>query len=124
MTPQELLEKIKTISGEQLFKLMKAARLNSPSVFKACYDRAKELKEPVSSWIEAKKEFDSMMFPSMPKYEGQTTKNIKIKGYVCQLVQVVDKTLNITEQYMTLINCKTNACVVKRVVEKGEVAFT
>jgi hypothetical protein len=119
---QDLLDKIKSLSGYALFSVMKQSRGKNPNIFLACYQRAKELIMPVGSWTEAKKEFDSLLFPTNIQ-AGFNDKTLKIRGYTCQISQTVSETMKVRNQIMSLVNHRTNQCVIRWGVRGGEVDF-
>lgn len=123
MITQEQIDKINTLSGEQLFKTIRwAYKNNRNDVIAICHQRAKELNTAeLGEWDEVKKRFESMPFPTWPKESREQM--MMLEGYICHLSQVVTDTLQIKSQIMTLINHKTNLAVVKHLIHKGEVLF-
>lgn len=122
MTPQELTEKINNSVGKELYKYTSWAFKNNKKEFlKLCYQRAKLLNAHfIGDWEEAKRQFDTMIFPTVKldnKYFYQTT---RVFGYLCEFKQEMTDTMQIKNQLMVLYNHKTNSCIVKQfVVNKG-----
>lgn len=122
MMYQDLFDKIKSLSGYPLFSVMKQSRGKNPNIFLACYQRAKELIIPAGNWNEAKKEFETLAFPTSLQ-AGFNVKTSKIKGYTCQISQTVTETMKVRSQIMSLMNHRTNQCVVRWGIRGGEVDF-
>jgi len=117
------LEEIKTMSGYKLWDVMrKSQKAGMMNVFNACYERAKKLNNRTyGRWEEAKAHFEMQTFP---QWEAQNkTQVTQILGYHFEIHMEVDETQTIRNHYMSLINPKTNSCVLKWMVKNKEVAF-
>lgn len=124
MTTTQLLEKVKDLSGYQLFKAIKWASTHNPQVFQACYERAKELvNRNVGDWNVAKVKFNSMQFPTWKIESGYKSQTVLVDGYNCDIVQDVDDRNNVKTKNMVLINHLTNSCVIDWHVRNKEVSF-
>lgn len=124
MTIDQMIEKVKTMSGYQLFKAIKWASTHNPQVFQACYERAKQLKNRhEGNWEEAKNKFQAMQFPTWKVESGYKSQTVEVDGYNCDIVQDVDDRLNVKTKNMVLMNHLTNSCIINWHVRNKEISF-
>ena len=117
------IEEVKTLGSQDLFKVMRwASKQGRSDVFKACFQRAKELNHvEVSTWEEAKQKFEFMVFPTWKESKSQL---VKVLGYPCEISLEMDSTMQIKNQYMALMSPKRNSCIIRWFIKKGEVQFS
>ena len=120
---QEQIDHIHTLEGKNLFDVMRNAyKKNDNETIKVCYQRSKELNNTtMSTWAEAKANFNSMPFPTWKNENKEQF--IKIGGYVCVISQSVSGTMELKSRTMTLCNHKTNQAIVRQIMQNGQTMF-
>lgn len=126
MTPQELTVKINNSSGKELFKYTRwAYKENKREFLNVCYQRAKLLNAHfVGDWEEAKKQFDTMVFPTVKLDQKIFHQVTRVLGYLCEFNQEMTDTMQIKNKSMVLYNHRKNSCSVRQLIANGEVSFS
>lgn len=123
MTLEEILERVKTLSGKPLWDLMRQAAKKNHEIFMACYARAKEInKKETLSWVEAVHKFEKMTFPTWSE-NSDRSETFMLGGFCCDINQTIDGTKNVRTRNMVLMNPYTNTCIISWFTKGGEANF-
>lgn len=117
------LEQVKTLSGYQLFSVMKQAKeKGNETVFKACYERARQLNaNKYGDWEQAKAVFEGLDFPDLPDQSRIVVKELTpINGYPVYAHLILTVKFEVKHEYLAMVNGKLNTCVFRWFTKDGK----